>query len=93
MTSRVGITILLRDQLLFRCIFVGFYEIVIPTGAQRSGGTCGFFASRNQFNLSHPSPLVIPSVAEVSAVRPAALSNPSWEAAPDEPSPTNQGLC
>jgi hypothetical protein len=45
-----------------------------------SVGTCGFFPSRNHANLSHPSPLVIPTVVEGSAVRPAALSNPSWEA-------------
>jgi hypothetical protein len=33
------------------------------------------------------------SVVEGSAVRPSALSNPSSEALPDEPSPLNQALC
>jgi hypothetical protein len=27
---------------IFRCIYSGLYRIVIPTGAKRSGGTCGF---------------------------------------------------
>ena len=46
---------------------------------ERSGEICSFFPSRNHSNLSHPSPLVIPTVVEGSALRPAALSNPSWE--------------
>ena len=41
-------------------------------------------ASTDNSHLSQPPPLVIPSEAEGSAVRPAAFSNPSWEA--DAPS-------
>jgi hypothetical protein len=33
---------------------------------ERSGGTCFFFPSRNHSNLSHPSPLVIPTEAQRS---------------------------
>jgi hypothetical protein len=65
-----------------------------PCHPERSGGICSapcgslksFLGSdpdepsRNHSNLSHPSPLVIPNEVEGSAVRPAALSNPSWEA-------------
>ena len=36
----VGMTILLRAEGLFRRIYFGHNGIVIPTGAQRSGGTC-----------------------------------------------------
>ena len=63
-------------------------ELEQPARVEHSGGISGFFPSRNHSNLSHPSPPVIPSEAEGSAVRPAALSNPSWE----EPSPPNQAL-
>jgi hypothetical protein len=40
--ASVGMTILLRDQLLFRSILSGLYRIVIPTGAKRSGATVWF---------------------------------------------------
>jgi hypothetical protein len=33
---------LLQDQRLFPRIYSGLYRIIIPTEAQRSGGTCGF---------------------------------------------------
>jgi hypothetical protein len=36
----VGMTILLRGEGLFHRIYFGHNGIVIPTGAQRSGGTC-----------------------------------------------------
>ena len=38
-----------------------------------------FLANRNYSNLSHPSPLVIPTNGR-SAVRPPTLANPSSEA-------------
>jgi len=87
-------------------------RIVIPTGAKRSGGTCGSAAlSWKGFSKAHPAttptcvtPLPLsssrpevegPKRSEVegSAVRPAALSNPSSEALADEPSPLNQAPC
>ena len=78
-TAPVGMTILLQGRTLFRCLCRGHYRIVIPTGAKRSGGTCCFSHPTHNSNLSHPSPLVIPTEAKwrQSAVRPAALSNPS----------------
>ena len=39
-----------------------------------------FLSSTSNSHLSYPSPLVIPSEAEGSAVRPAALSHLPWEA-------------
>jgi len=52
---------------------VGFWypnRIVIPTGAQRSGGTCGFSVcpSLTAADVSAALPFVIPSEAEGSAV-------------------------
>jgi hypothetical protein len=52
-------------------------------------------SSRNDSNISHPSPLVIPTGAQRSGEicgSPSAFSNPSSEAIPDEPSPPNQAL-
>jgi len=34
---------------LFRCIYSGYYRIVIPTGAKRSGGTCCFCCGHEAF--------------------------------------------
>ena len=59
------------------------------------GGTCGSRHPANHATLATPLPLSSRperSVVEGSAVRPAALSNPSPDAAPDEPSPRNQAL-
>jgi hypothetical protein len=57
-------------------------NFVVSTGPKRSvvEGPAVLFASTNNSHLSHPSCLVIPSEAEGSAVRPAALSNTSWKA-------------
>jgi hypothetical protein len=59
------------------------------------GGTCGSRHPANHATLATPLPLSSRperSGVEGSAVRPAALSNPSPDAAPDEPSPRNQAL-
>jgi hypothetical protein len=49
-------TILLRDELLFRRIYSGLFRIVIPTVAQRSGGTCGL--PLTQSNVSQETPRI-----------------------------------
>jgi len=55
--------------------FLGSKKSQPPTGAKRSGGTCGFSPSRNDSNLSHPLPLS--SRPERSAVEgPAVLPIP-----------------
>jgi hypothetical protein len=43
-------------------------KVVIPTGAKRSGGTCGFFNQQPMTNGNPTLSFVIPSEAEGSAV-------------------------
>ena len=43
----VGMTILLQGKSILRRRVCGLNKIVIPTGAQRSGGTCGFSSGRD----------------------------------------------
>ena len=70
----VGMTILLRGKGLFRRIYSGRNRIVIPAGAQRSGGTCclrrviGLTLSIPVADLAArtPSPLVIATGAKRS---------------------------